>query len=261
MKVTYLKHSGFLIEWEHCYWIFDYYQGKIPQLDEGRPIFVFCSHSHSDHFNPAVFALGRQYPKVSYIFSSQVRSACRKLERKSGGVCLTSEEIAQVCGKTEEGRVLSVPEVYFLAGRSETMFSDEAGEMLKVFTLRSTDCGCAFLINYRGKTIYHAGDLHWWIWANESEAANQQMTGNFKKEMEYVEGNTIDLAFVPLDARLEETYGWGMSYFLEHAEVRHVFPMHFWDDFSVMDRYEAEYPLPAHTQFHKISSDGMSWEL
>ncbi len=261
MKITYLKHSGFLVEWEHCYWIFDYYQGTIPRLDGCRPIFVFCSHSHRDHFNPAVFALYEQYPKVTYIFSSQIRPACRKLDRKWGGVHLTSEEIAQVCGETGEGRFVPIPEIHFLAGHTEAEFSDGTGEMVKVFTLRSTDCGCAFLIHYRGKAVYHAGDLHWWLWAEETDAANQQMTGNFKKEMEYLEGLALDLAFVPLDARLDGTYGLGMKYLLEHADVRHVFPMHFWDDFSVMDRYASEYPLPAHTQFHKIPGNGASWEL
>lgn len=52
MKVTYLNHSGFLLEWEDCFWIFDYYRGALPQLSPQKPVFVFCSHSHGDHFNP-----------------------------------------------------------------------------------------------------------------------------------------------------------------------------------------------------------------
>lgn len=244
MRVTYLKHSGFLLEWERCYWIFDYYQGQIPALDPKKTIFVFCSHSHSDHFNPAVFRLREQYPAVQYVFSGQVRPACRKWNRKS-----------------DMDSQIPVSEVHFLASRTEAEFSDGFGGTLKIFALRSTDCGCAFRISYEGKTIYHAGDLHWWFWPGESETENRQMTGNFKKEMEYLEGLTLDAAFVPLDGRLGETYGLGMRYLLEHARVRHVFPMHFWDDFSVMDRYPEEYPVPEHTEFHKILADGQCWEL
>ena len=40
MKITYLNHSGFLLEWSQSYWFFDYYKGEIPVLDEEKDIFV-----------------------------------------------------------------------------------------------------------------------------------------------------------------------------------------------------------------------------
>ncbi|MDO4322302.1 MAG: MBL fold metallo-hydrolase [Lachnospiraceae bacterium] len=266
MKVTYLNHSGFLLEWEHCYWIFDYYQGEIPRLDRQKTVFVFCSHSHGDHFNPAIFALAEEYPSVKYVFSSQVRPSCRKFDRNLQGVHLSEKQIVQVCGRRWEpdgtqSRLIPLPEITFLASRTAAEIADGYGESLQIFALRSTDCGCAFLINYEGKTIYHAGDLHWWNWPGETEKNNRQMTANFKKEMEYLAGKRIDLAFAPLDARLEENYGLGLEYLLEHAQVSHVFPMHFWNEYSVMDRYAAEYPLPKETQFYRIDRDGQSWEI
>lgn len=266
MKVTYLNHSGFLLEWEHCYWIFDYYQGQIPELDEKKRIFVFCSHSHEDHFNPAVFALAQSYPSVKYVFSAQVRSACRKIDRNAKGVYLSREQIAKVCEKERkmdagEKRLIPLPEITFLTGRASAELEDGVGERISVFTLRSTDCGCAFLLSYQGKTIYHAGDLHWWVWPGEQEEYNRQMTGKFKKEMEYLAGSSIDVAFAPLDGRLEQWYAKGMAYLLEHAQVRHMFPMHFWEEYSVMDRYLAEHPVPENTQFYRIDRDGESWEI
>ncbi|MBP1754948.1 MAG: fold metallo-hydrolase [Firmicutes bacterium] len=33
MIITYIGHSGFLIEWDNCYWLFDYFKGEIPALD------------------------------------------------------------------------------------------------------------------------------------------------------------------------------------------------------------------------------------
>ena len=57
MKVTYIHHSGFLVETEDCYYIFDYYRGDIPELDKSREVIVFCSHFHQDHFNPRIFEI------------------------------------------------------------------------------------------------------------------------------------------------------------------------------------------------------------
>lgn len=36
MKITYINHSGFLIETENCYYVFDYYKGEMPRLDKTR---------------------------------------------------------------------------------------------------------------------------------------------------------------------------------------------------------------------------------
>ena len=44
MKITYINHSGFLIETKDCYYIFDYYKGELPQLDKKKEVIVFCSH-------------------------------------------------------------------------------------------------------------------------------------------------------------------------------------------------------------------------
>ncbi len=44
MKITYINHSGFLIETKDCYYIFDYYKGELPPLDKKKEVIVFCSH-------------------------------------------------------------------------------------------------------------------------------------------------------------------------------------------------------------------------
>ena len=36
MKITYINHSGFLVETENCYYVFDYYKGEIPRLDKSK---------------------------------------------------------------------------------------------------------------------------------------------------------------------------------------------------------------------------------
>ena len=57
MKITYINHSGFLIETRDCYYIFDYYKGELSNLDKEKEVIVFCSHFHKDHFNPQIFGI------------------------------------------------------------------------------------------------------------------------------------------------------------------------------------------------------------
>jgi len=57
MEITYIGHSGFMMEWDSCYWLFDYYKGEIPEIKKDKKLFVFASHNHRDHFNPAIFQL------------------------------------------------------------------------------------------------------------------------------------------------------------------------------------------------------------
>lgn len=41
MKITYINHSGFLLETKDCYYIFDYYKGELPHLDKEKEVIVF----------------------------------------------------------------------------------------------------------------------------------------------------------------------------------------------------------------------------
>jgi len=240
MKVTYLNHSGFLLEWEQCYWIFDYYKGSIPPLDPKKDIFVFCSHSHEDHFNPLLFDYLDTYPSVIYVFADEVRNAFKNSQQTS-----TNGTYA----------------IHFLKDRTVSSLHTSSGKSLQIYTLKSTDLGCAFFIQYNNKTIYHAGDLHWWHWDNESDDWNKQMTASYKEEMQFFDDKSIDLAFILLDPRQEKNYALGMNYFLKLANVKHVFPMHFWNDFNVISRYLQEYPLPSDTTFYVLQLDGQTFEI
>lgn len=272
MKVTYLDHSGFLLEWDNCFWIFDYYKGTLPKLSPEKPVFVFCSHSHGDHFNPEIFSLLDEHPQVHYIFSNEIRKKIRTMQKKSA------------CGAGQG----TIPEITFLTVRTDVRIEDGGGDEMWIHTLSSTDCGCAFVVSYKGRTVFHAGDLHWWTWPGEPESYNRKMEADYKKEIEYLENRVTDLAFTPLDPRQEEDYAKGMTYFLSRVRARHVFPMHFWGDFSVMERFKKECTLfgvrfdegevrqaqtqpdvekvsPAKGQngtcFHMIRQNGQVWEI
>lgn len=73
MKVTYIYHSGFLVELENASLLFDYYKGDIPNINPDLPLYVFSSHSHGDHFSKDIFNLADIYPKVTFILSSDIK--------------------------------------------------------------------------------------------------------------------------------------------------------------------------------------------
>ena len=72
MRVTYLGHSGFLLEMEDALFLFDYYQGSLPEMDPEKTLFVFVSHVHYDHYNPDILKLRRQRQNIWYLFSDDV---------------------------------------------------------------------------------------------------------------------------------------------------------------------------------------------
>ncbi len=211
MKVTYIGHSGFLTESESCCCLFDYYQGEIPSLPGDKPLYIFVSHRHQDHFNPEIFQITG--PKeIHYILSQDTRRYMRDR--------------------------LSLPNLHFMkAEESLSLTAAGSGKPLSVKTFHSTDCGVAFLVETDGKKIYHAGDLNWWVWLGESKQYNHNMTANFQRYTEPLKGMELFAAFLPLDPRQGEWYDKGFSYMMENTFIRYAFPMHFWKDYSIIRKY------------------------
>ena len=123
VSIQYLYHSGFAVETASHLFIFDYYldtprgcgpdQGVVsPAMLQDRDVVVFVSHSHGDHYNPAIFQWRRVKPQIRYILADEIA---------------TKEDVLSVkAGKT-----------YPLGG-------------LEVRTLDSTDLGVAFLVRRTG---------------------------------------------------------------------------------------------------------------
>ena len=70
------------------------------------------------------------------------------------------------------------------------------------------------------------------------------MAARYRSEIRYLEEQEprrrhVDVAFVPLDPRLEESCFWGMDYFLSHMDADYVFPMHLWNRYEVIQEYKA----------------------
>lgn len=211
MRIDYLGHSGFFAETDAALLLFDYFRGGLDTVRKaapGKPLFVFVSHAHKDHFNPEIFSLRRDRNRTAYLLSFDLR------------------ENAQV----DPGADVT----YLDADRDYTIPG-----LGTVRTLRSTDEGVAFLVNTGERTLFHAGDLHWWDWDGEDPDWLQEQETVFKGEIAKLAGERIDAAFVVLDDRLEGNYDRGMAHFLTVCRPKAVLPMHFWQDRSVIRRYLA----------------------
>ena len=74
MRITYIRHSAFLVEWEDIVCLFDYAEGELPEIDRDKRLCVFASHHHSDHFNPEIFTRFADYPRHTFILSDDIRT-------------------------------------------------------------------------------------------------------------------------------------------------------------------------------------------
>ena len=213
MKVTYIHHSGFLVETDAFYYLFDYESGPLPGMDTEKPVLVLSSHGHGDHYNEAVFA------RLTAAGMGQVRA-------------VLSDDIEAPAGVD----TLSVsPEKQYALGPRQTLT-----------TFRSTDLGVAFLIEDAGVLIYHAGDLNDWVWEGEPDEWNMRMTTDYRRQIRCLARELgqrqIEVAFAVLDPRQEADYDRGLCFFLENIPAKQVYPMHYWDDPSVIDTFLKDHP-------------------
>lgn len=213
MKVTYIHHSSFMAELDHAALLFDYFEGDIPAIEGDKPLFVFASHRHGDHFSRSIFNLEDSGRKVTYVLSDDI---------------WRRQVPEELLGRT-----------VFMGPGEEAVLTDGAGEAVKIEAFKSTDEGVAFMIGAEGKVIYHAGDLNNWVWEGEPEKDNLKMSENFHKELAKMAGRHIDVAFMLIDPRQEKDFHLGMDDFMRMVGADVVFPMHFWGDFEAAARFRA----------------------
>lgn len=239
-KVYYLYHSGYALQTGDKLLVFDYYldsaEGPKRSLATGvvNPeeirdfdTYVFSSHRHPDHFNPVIFSWREKVPRIHYILSWDIPSKYHR----GNTIIKPGDRISPVDG-------------------------------MSVFALKSTDEGVAFLVETDGLTIYHAGDLNWWHWDEEPKAWNYDMAARFKKEMERLRGTDIDIAFITTDPRQESNWYLGAEYFIDNVGAKVIFPMHFADDYSIMDAIERKKAThPGFRTIMPITGRGVSFEL
>ena len=258
MNVTFIAHSAFLVEWDKFYTLFDYtyepdYTGALPGLSGDKPLLVFSSHSHEDHFDAKVFTLLEKYPGARFFVSRDTRLT----ERKRQWLNISDAAFARTTVLRPDSILLT----------------DVAGEDLSIRAIKSTDIGNAYLLRCEGKMVYHGGDLNWWDWKSEGEAYCNNMAAHYRAAIEKlaaaVENEApgtavapeLTAAMAPLDPRLGEgSEGLGIEELMRQIKVQHVFPMHMWKKYEVIDRYLAAHPAQKDA-IARITREGESFVI
>lgn len=216
MTLTYIFHSGFVLETECSILIFDYWldpSNCVPVvLQKSKPVYVFSSHFHEDHFNREIFGWKKQREKITYILSKDILKH-RRATKDEADVWLAKG------GSWTDGNV-------------------------SVWALGSTDSGVSWIVDTEGKRIFHAGDLNNWyarflpdavsgqtIYSEEFEeyidpiAHEKQYLGELKDICKQTD--CFDIVMFPVDGRIGNGYTLGARQFIERFKVGLFVPMHF----------------------------------
>ena len=232
--IHYLYHSGFTVEYGDSFLVFDYYRqfSDAPDIrheiaSHKRPL-VFVSHSHPDHYNPVIFEWKDENSGLRYVLSGETRRQVGEDRER----CI----FMNPCESIEVGGIT-------------------------ISAYGSTDLGVSFLVEVSGLRIFHAGDLNWWYWAEESTAEELRVEEeSFKKEVARLEGEKMDILFFPVDPRLGEYYWLGGSYMMEKFHPGLFVPMHFADHPGITRRF-AEKMKGTGGRIAEISRPGQAFEF
>lgn len=218
LTVTYLHHSGFMVQSHDKLLLFDFYCD--PQKPEERQknlacvadairdpavrhVCIFASHNHRDHFDPVILTFDQYGKPVTWLFSSDI-----------------PVDQAQA-------------HVHRFDPDSQAAIDD-----LAIRTFASTDAGVAFLVQTDGISLFHAGDLNWWYWSDESTAEEcAEYERDFKTIMAQVETWPVDVAFFPVDPRLKDYANHGGAWFIDKLKPAFFFPMHFGYAYGTTDHF------------------------
>lgn len=218
MTLTYIFHSGFVLETEKAVLVFDYWLDPtevMPRvLSTRKHVYVLCSHFHRDHFTRQVFKWREQWPnhRYTYILSRDI------LKR----------------GRAEEHEV----DVWLSKGGVWTDGN------IRVHAMGSNDCGVSWIVEIEGRRLFHAGDLNNWyahLLSEEHAVRRKGILGmgpeidavyeekRFLGELKDIakEYRAFDIVLFPIDGRIGNGYTRGARQFLERFSVGMFVPMHF----------------------------------
>ncbi|HLV09877.1 MAG TPA: MBL fold metallo-hydrolase [Halanaerobiales bacterium] len=215
LLIYHLYHSGVALEIDDVLLVFDYYNDSSEEIKPGLAsgvirgehlkkydnVYVFVSHSHKDHYNPVIFQWQEYNPFTYYILSNDIKTDHEK-------------------------------KVTYVKNGDYLVLND-----LKITTYGTTDLGVSFLVKYNGLSIFHAGDLNWWHWNSFSREQLLEEERGFKGEVIKLKDEIIDIAFVPVDPRLEENYYLAGEYFIEQIKPSLFVPIHFADNYGITEEF------------------------
>lgn len=251
-KILYVWHDCFVLIYDDCALVFDYWKDPVPgadgeaqsfrparerpaflnMLNPQLPLYVFISHFHKDHFNPAVYDWADTFTHVQYVVSSDVMKRSRHIASPTSVYAGVKIDAGQIC--------------CLHPGESRSF------KCLEVTACPSTDAGNSYLVRCGEDTIFHAGDMNAWVF-RESMTQRQinKCLGDFRACLRAIKDllrpdECIDYCFYPVDSRIGSGYMEGAREFLNTLCVKHFFPMHFgFDDWRLLRRDALRFDLYA----------------
>lgn len=232
MIITYLHHSGFLVNVNNINLVFDPISDISYDLLGDRKTYFLVSHAHGDHYSNLIWDYDS--PNTTFILSSDI------------------------------SRYNRLPNVMTVNPDEKIQINDN----LSVITFGSTDQGVSFLVETEGKNIFFSGDLNWWAWDTRTRPHIDPVIEerDFKREISklksYLGDKKIDVAFVPVDPRLDrEGELKAAEFFIEELKPDILVPMHFWGDFKVIDRLINDLPKNCPTTIAEFTGRNQTLEI
>ena len=241
MTITYIYHSCCAIEFETFSVIVDFYKDAYQDNDEsGRawvkdyllkkeePLYVLCTHSHSDHFNQDILSWDNEKKNITYVFSKEIQAT------------YNDEKV-----------------IYL--DKLETYKDDN----ISIKAFGSTDAGASFYIQHGDAKIFHAGDLNNWHWNKEVPQDESLVYENqYICELELIseEIEKVDVAMFPLDPRLGEDFMRGGKQFINKVQTDNFLPLHFGDNYELIKQFEP-FARAAHCNLLKVEHTGQSFKI
>ena len=216
MTLTYIFHSSFALETQEAILVFDYWLDPARTADRllrsDKPLYVFASHFHEDHFSRHILDWQKQKKDITYILSKDILKHHRA-ERQEADVWLAKG------GSWQD-------------------------KLVEVHATGSNDSGVSWIVKTEGRTIFHAGDLNNWY----ARFLNEENAGELIHSMETTEdidpvkeekrflgelkdikklSSGFDLVMFPVDGRIGNGYTRGARQFIKQFRIGIFVPMHF----------------------------------
>lgn len=230
MELTYLYHSGFVVETDRCVLVFDYWMDPANVMERlvnpcgDKHVYVFVSHFHRDHFNKHIFGWREANPRAAFTY-------------------LLSRDIL---------------DHHYAAKEAADAWMEKGDQWhdhnISVTATGSNDSGVSWVVEVEGKRLFHAGDLCNWyarfvsdntpetiyshefgMWVNPAEEERR-----FLRELNDISEvcQTVDIAMFPVDGRIGNGYTLGARQLISQLRVKLLVPMHF-----VMSGFESAWRM------------------
>lgn len=245
--ITYVYHSCYTVEIGDYFIIFDYYKGVLNIPEDKKVIFV-ASHGHSDHYTSEILKIPNM-EKYTYILSEDIGH----IESDNNIIYIKDNKLGM-----DQLKSLYSSDNVILIGKDKRKDIKIGKEKIGIKTFGSTDIGISILLYVSGITIFHAGDLNYWAWEDNDDRTDKKEYHAFIDEVEKIKGNSIDIAFFPIDYRLGKNYYKGGRIFADIVKPQLMFALHSGDHEDISEKFKREVKLDK-TIFRPIIDKGQKF--